>query len=69
MKSSEWHSEYSRLVRDMMGKAEAADRYAKTADHLRSAHDEKFANLQEELKVAMHNVEEHWRKLFSGQVT
>jgi len=69
MKTSEWQSEYGRLVRDMMEKAEASDRYAKNGDHFLSAHDEKFAKLQEELMVAMHNLEEHWKKLYSGQVT
>ncbi|MGE8045185.1 hypothetical protein [Pseudomonas alabamensis] len=69
MNTSEWQSEYGRLVRDMMAKAEAADRYAKNGDHLLSARDEKFAKVQEELMVAMHNLEEHWKKLHSGQVT
>lgn len=69
MNNSEWQNEYGRLVRDMMAKAEVSDRYAKHDDPNRLGRDEEFAKIQEELMVAMHNLEEHWRKLFSGEIT
>ena len=69
MKKQEWRDEYGRLVREMMTKAEASDRYAKRDDPNRPERDQEFARVQEELMVAMHNLEEFWKKFHSGQVT
>ncbi|WP_395603721.1 hypothetical protein AB4P91_22415 [Pseudomonas sp. B21128] len=69
MNKREWLDEYGRLVREMMTKAEASNRYAKHDDPNRPGRDEEFARVQEELMVAMHELEEFWRKFHSGQIT
>lgn len=69
MKEQEWRDQYGSLVREMMTKAQAADRYAKNDNPSRPGRDEEFARVQEELMVAMHNLEEFWRKLHTGQIT
>ncbi|MGX1127352.1 hypothetical protein [Pseudomonas sp. HLS-6 TE3448] len=68
MKDQEFLAEYGRLVCEVQAKAAAADRYAKHDDPNRAGRDEEFARVQEELMVAMHNLEEFWRKVHSGQI-
>ncbi len=59
-------SDYGKLVRNLQDKASASDRFVKNDDPSRPGRDEEFSRVQEDLKHAMHELEEFWRKVNAG---
>ncbi|MBX7277486.1 hypothetical protein K2E96_14375 [Pseudomonas sp. ERGC3:05] len=67
MSDQEFLSEYGRLVRNIQEKAAASNRFTTNDDPNRPGRDEQFAQVQHDLKEAMIELEDFWRKFHAGE--
>lgn len=69
MTNEEFRREYERLVGKVNEKIKASNDFVeKDTDPTRPGRDEEFEALQSEVKIAVHELEELWRKVRTGEI-